>query len=231
MDDEEDETVSYKKTPKNAKSYFTHLCQVMSLKDGQLYGKNYIFQKNHLLLLTPKDICSYFSLKVFGCVNPEENATSKFGRSSSLMFYKKAISYYMPNKLLGWNVETKSGNPTKSIQANALIKVVQKMEVRKQGKPSQAVRALTMEEIKFVMQMLREDNSSLPKKIAVPALCAFQFHMIGRIDDSCRFVMKELYAHDSFDFALRGRMCWSKNVMEERDCPTQIILGANDPGE
>ena len=113
---------------------------------------------------------------------------------------------------------------------NALIKVVQKMEVRKQGKPSQAVRALTIEEIKFVMQMLRED-SSLPKKIAVPALCAFQFHIIGRIDDSCRFVMKELYAHDSFDFALRGRLCWSKNVMEERDAPIQIILGCNDPGE
>ena len=227
---DEDETVSLTKTPKSAKSYFTHLCQCFSLKDGEHYGKDHVFTKTHLLLLTPRDICKYFNLKVFGSVNPEEDATSKLGRSSSLMFYKKAISYFMPNKLIGWNVETKTGNPTKSIEVNALIKKVQKMEVRKQGKASQATRALTIDEIKFVMQMLRK-GSDLTKKLAVPALCSFQFSMIGRIDDTCRFVMSELYAHDSFDFALRGQMCWSKNVMEEREAPSQIILGANDPGE
>ena len=104
------------------------------------------------------------------------------------------------------------------------------MEVRKQGKASQATRALTIDEIKFVMHRLRK-GSDATKKLAVPALCAFQFSMIGRIDDTCRFVMSELYAHDSFGFALRGRMCWSKNVMEEREAPSQIILGANDPGK
>ena len=54
--------------------------------------------------------------------------------------------------------------------------------------------------------------------------------MIGRIDDTCRFVISELYAHDSFDFALQGQI-WSKIVMEEREAPSQIILGANDPGK
>ena len=103
------------------------------------------------------------------------------------------------------------------------------MEVRKQVKASQATRALTIDEI-CVMQRLRK-GSDITKKLAIPALCAFQFNMIGRIDDTCRFVISELYAHDSFDFALRGRLCCSKNVMEEREAPSQIILGANDPGE
>ena len=186
--DDEDETVSYEKTPKSTQCYFTHLCQCMSLKDGELYGKKNIFDKSHLLLLTPRDICAYFSLKVFGCVNPEEGTASKLGRSSSLMFYKKAISYFMPNKLSGWNVETKSGNPTKSIAVNSLIKKVQKMEVRKQCKASQVTRALTIDEIKFVMQRLRK-GSDMTKKLAVPALFAFQFNMIGRIDDTCRLIM------------------------------------------
>ena len=227
---DEDQTISYDKTPKSAKCYYTHLCQCMALKDGVFYDKNSMFEINHLLTLTPRDICYYFNLKVFGCVVPDEEATSKLGRSSSLMFYKKAISYFMPNKLIGWNVEAKSGNPTKSIEVNSLIKKVQKMEVRKQGKASQATRALTIDEIKFVMQRLRKNNNLL-KKLAIPALCAFQFSMIGRIDDTCRFVMSELIAHDSFYFALRGRLCWSKNVMEEREAPSQIILGANDPGK
>ena len=67
------------------------------------------------------------------------------------------------------------------------------------------------------------------KKYAIPALCAFQFHLIGRIDDTCQFMLAELATHDVHPFALRARMCWSKNVMEERQAPSQIILGAHDP--
>ena len=42
-------------------------------------------------------------------------------------------------------------------------------------------------------------------------------------------MLNELMVHELFPFALRGRMRWSKNVLEERHCPSQIILGANDP--
>jgi hypothetical protein len=102
------------------------------------------------------------------------------------------------------------------------------MEVRKQGKASQATRPLTIAEMKFVFDILRK-STSLTKKLAVPALCAFQFHLFGRIEDTCQFNINELYVHGSFNFALRGQMCWSKNVMEGREAPPQIILGANDP--
>ena len=85
----DDGVVSLERTPKSARTYFTHLCQCMSLKDGVIYSKHHTFEKTHLLTLTPRDICKYFNLKVFGCVDPDESATSKLGRSSSLMFYKK----------------------------------------------------------------------------------------------------------------------------------------------
>ena len=42
-------------------------------------------------------------------------------------------------------------------------------------------------------------------------------------------MMDELVAHKTFEFALHGRIRWSNNVMEERQAPTQLILGANDP--
>ena len=67
------------------------------------------------------------------------------------------------------------------------------------------------------------------KKIGVPALCAFQFHLIARIDDTCQFMLNELRGHYLFPFTLCRRMRWSKNVLEERHCPSQIILASNDP--
>ena len=73
----------------------------MALKDGTVYDKSFIFENEHLLTLTPEDIVSYFNLKVYGTPNPDEEACPRYGRSSSLCFYKKSISYFMPNKLLG----------------------------------------------------------------------------------------------------------------------------------
>ena len=223
-----DETISFATTPKYAQPYFSHLCQCMSLKDGVLYGKEHVFERQQLLSLTPKDICCYFNLKAFGTNHPTDDSTSKLGRSSSLMFYKKAISFFMPHKLMSWKIQSMTGNPTKSIEVNNLVKKVQKLEVRKQGKASQARRPLTLDEFRFVVHQLKKKDCVV-KKYAIPALCAFQFHLIGRIDDTCQFMLSELGTHDVHPFALKARMCWSKNVMEECQAPSQIILGAHDP--
>ncbi len=47
----------------------------------------------------------------------------------------------------------------------------------------------------------------------------WQFHLIGRANDTCHFEMRDPRGH---------RIRWSKNVVDERKCPDQIILGAND---
>ena len=220
--------MSYSTTPKYAQGYFAHLRACLGLKDGFVYPKNISFESEHILTLTPEDIVSYFNLKVFGTTDPDEDCTPKLGRSSSLLYYKKAISFFMPNKLLGWNVQSSSENPTKSVLVNNIINKVKKMEVRKQGKESQARRPLTIDEFKYTIRHLKAGDDDV-WRYALPALCSFQFHLIARIDDTCQFMMNELVVHDLFPFALRGRMRWSKNVLEERHCPSQIILGSNDP--
>ena len=47
---------------------------------------------------------------------PDDNPT--MGRASALENYKKALSYYMPNKLFGWNAISKTGNPTCKIYSS-----------------------------------------------------------------------------------------------------------------
>jgi len=50
------------------------------------------------------------------------------GRSSLLEYYKKAISNYMPNKLMLWNALVQEGNPTLLVEVNNLIKAVKKKD-------------------------------------------------------------------------------------------------------
>ena len=56
----------------------------MSLKDGTVYDKSFIFDNEHLLTLTPEDVVAYFNLKVYGTPDPDEEACPRYGRSSSL---------------------------------------------------------------------------------------------------------------------------------------------------
>ncbi len=76
--------------------------------------------------------------------------------------------------------------------------------------------------------MLRADQDPL-KKYGYSALLCLQLHFLARIDDTCALMADEIWAHDTYkDFALRGRMCLSKNVLEERVAPAQIIFGASN---
>jgi hypothetical protein len=50
--------------------------------------------------------------------------------------------------------------------------------------------------------------------------------MLDRIDDTTQVLISNIRVHDSFSNTLKTRMNWSKNVMEERDVPWQILLAA-----
>jgi hypothetical protein len=59
-----------------------------------------------------------------------------------------------------------------------------------------------------------------------------QYHLIARTDDIAHFKISDLYGHKDPRFellALQLKVRWSKAVLDERSCPDQIILGANDP--
>ena len=126
-----------------------------------------------------------------------------------------------------WNVETGTGNPTRSVQVNELIKWVKKLEVRKQGKASSARRAIEAPEFEQTIEILQE-SEDIKKKYMVTTAAKFQYAMVARIDDTAHFKKEDLKRHQQFDFALQAQMCWSKNVLEEHDAPDQILLGSMD---
>ena len=52
--------------------------------------------------------------------------------------------------------------------------------------------------------------------------------MIGRVDDMLQLKTSDFYANTNFDFSLSSKLKWSKNIIEERESPEQIILASSD---
>jgi hypothetical protein len=128
----------------------------------------------------------------------------------------------------------KRGNPTRSREILDLIKYMKKKEVRHQGVASQACRPLTLEEFRSMVNALQNGVAGTGEagplsKYGIPVQMCFQFHLIVRIDCVCQFQGDNLKPHDRFPLqALKVKLYWSKNMLEERDAPGQTILGAID---
>ena len=213
-------------------SYNATLIKLVMHLDVVQYSKGSIISEERLKILTPSDLMRWFNKITYETEEPDEDARPT-ARSSSLAFYKKALSHYMPNRLMVWNEISNVGNPTRSTLLNDHIKQVKKKEVRKQGVPSRARRPMTHEEFKGVHNTLREHDRNREREAMNPvwnfgcvAFMNFQFHMIARVDDSMQFKMENLRKSCSFPFFLQARLNWSKNVGEERDAPWQLVMGS-----
>jgi hypothetical protein len=125
-----------KPTQKNR--YQTVLRELVIFVDNIKYAKDHEFQMAQLAELIPQDICRRMCMKAFMNADPGPEDNSIHGRSLSLMYSKKALSYFMPNWLMAWNELSLAGNPTRSVAFNNLIKAVKKKEVWKQGQASKA---------------------------------------------------------------------------------------------
>ena len=56
------------------------------------------------------------------------------------------------------------------------------------------------------------------------AIINFQFHLIGRIDDSMQVLIENLCVRDSaFKNCSKTKLNWSKSVGEERDDPWKVV--------
>ena len=129
-----------------ANKYWPVLCKLMEFHHGAKYpaATTPQFEPDVLGTLTPKQVERWMNISVFGMADPPNGANPTCGRSASLEFYKKAVSFFMPNKLMAWNSLTNTGNPTRSLEVNNLIKRVRKHEVRRTGKASQARRKFSI---------------------------------------------------------------------------------------
>ena len=96
----------------------------MSYRDDEEYERDHDFTPEELNEIQPEEIEKWMCVKVYGIPEPGPDDNPTLGRASSLEYYKKALSYYMPNKLFGWNAISKKGKPTRSIPVNELIKRV-----------------------------------------------------------------------------------------------------------
>jgi len=175
--------------------------------------------------LTPDDVVKYMCFATYNTATPGPEDRPLNWRSDTAEFAKKAISYFMPNSG-PWN-QAGYGNPTRSRQVHQFIANLKKQQVRQLGKMSAAKRDLSLAEFKLAAKILEEEDDWNCNRW-VQAM-RMQFHMIGRGDDVHHMETKSLHVHPKFDFALQTKMMWSKNVLEERDCPPQIMLGSANP--
>ncbi len=58
----------------------------------------------------------------------------------------------------------------------------------------------------------------------------YQFMMISLVDDVAKLCKPNLFTSQQYPWdGVSSKLWWSKNVKEERDAPTQFLLGAEDP--
>jgi hypothetical protein len=210
------------------KRYKSNLVACMNFlyKPSEKYPKTHNFTDEELFTLTPEHIFKYMAHKAYGKIDPNFNTDFPTkSQSSTLKFAKKAISYYIPNRLLHWNEQTKQGNLSRSNLVNELIKTVKKKEVRRQGRVLSAQRPMESTEFIELIMQLRADTCP-SHKYTLAAYFIFQYNLMVRLDDVKNFKLEDLTPSLEYKYVLKSKTCWSKNVLEERDAPDQILLGA-----
>ncbi len=187
------------------------------------------YTEEELSAVQDKDVAAYLNLMAFGVENPGHLDRPTLVRSNTLAYLKKAISYYIPRKMMQWDDLKGGGNPTKSRIVNEVIKAVKKFEVRGEGKPSQAVRELQYEEMQQLLTLTKQGTVRAVRNLKICSLLTLQWQLIARIDDVSHLRFSDIKPNLMHKFAVKCQMRWSKNISEERESPEQLLVPAMDP--
>ena len=167
--------------------------------NGRSYAPDHVWTYYELLAVTPEILVRYIKIKVYGSENAQPDVQPPLHyRSSYVMFWKKAWSYFMPNQMTQWNDIVRVGNPTCSTGVNKIIKAMKKMEAAHLGRPSKAQQAFRPVEFEQVIEILNAQGDEIG--IWMAAYIAFQFSMIARIDDTAKFRALDLQPFEDFPF-------------------------------
>ena len=216
-------------TLQTAKAYTKCLIDLMSFIDGVHYDSSASFSRDQLALITADQVAAYLCKKAYGTPSPGPNDRPRSMRASSLAFQKKAISQFMPLRNMPWDDIHQRGNPTRSSAVNEVITKCKKHEVRQEGVSSKARRALEWEEFRSLLMLARHLYADIDLWFFLTAVLCLQWQIIGRIDDVMKLAKSTLLFNSREPSTLNIKMNWSKNIREERDCPTQVLFGAMDP--
>jgi Transcriptional activator of glycolytic enzymes len=214
-------------TAKLSRRYKAILTAFFSFLHEKEYKKSHEFTDDELRDVTHKQVLDWFKFKCFGTINPiyDEKLKVKY-RKASVLYWKKALSHFLSNE------------QTRSEEMNQFTKYISLLQVRKKGKESKTVIPLKDAGFQHLIQTLKcydekdkKDGKSqyraLIRQYGIPAMLCYQFAMIGRLDDCTQALAENLECHDKFPtYALKSKITWSKNVLDERDAPWQILLGS-----
>jgi hypothetical protein len=82
-------------------NYKPTLVWLMSYLDNQDCGKDHDFTQQRLGVLTPDNLMWWFNEEIFHTPTPPANHNLQPGiRSSTVAYWKKALSFFMPNRLM-----------------------------------------------------------------------------------------------------------------------------------
>jgi hypothetical protein len=215
------------------KKYHKYLVDFMNFhrKPGVAkFSKTTRFHPNALYSIRPEHIVDWFHVTAYGArefdyQDPKQNPTKC--RANTLLNMKKAVSRYMPEKGMPWNGT--HGNPTRDARVNKVIAEVKKKQAAGKGAKSKA--SLPKREAEFVKaKTLLQEVGHFFESFLITCMMVLQVHIIARGDDVSKLCVCDLKPNkQSYRFALTLWIKWSKNAMDERLCPNQILLGANNP--
>ena len=85
--------------------YQRYLVDFMGFRAGVTYERNATFREEELMEVVPEEVLNWMTLRTFGVANvrlvPGGQAFSI--RSSTLEVMKKAVFFYMPDRVAAWN--------------------------------------------------------------------------------------------------------------------------------
>ena len=212
----------------NTEQYHAHFVSLMNHIHRKSFKPDHKWTKPELKAVSPKNIMNFLKIKIYDNANADPDVVPpKRYRSNTVKAWKKAWSWFMINKMMNYDEETKRGNPTRCTEINQLIGSMINMEVARQGMPSKARQALTTNEYQLIIGQLGFGDTLIGACLC--AYFAFQVSMIARVDDTAKFRRRDLQSCLAYpEYAITAMLCWAKNCREERDAPTQIICGAAD---
>ena len=114
-------------TPQSAKAYSTCLIEIMSFVDGVQYPKTSTFSRDQLAAITAEQVAAFLNKKAFGTPVPGPDDRPHVMRASSLAFFKKAVSQFMPLRSMPWDDINLRRNPTCFTAVNVVISKVKKI--------------------------------------------------------------------------------------------------------
>jgi Transcriptional activator of glycolytic enzymes len=213
--------------PMDKEKYHPYIASLMGFIHGQQYTNTKTFTREEMTAVTPVHVRNWMCMKAFRKTAITSTDRPKYCRGNTLAQMKKCSSHYFPNKGAQW-IDGK-GNPTRAQCVNEIIALVYKYEVRQEGSDSQCKRPLRQDEFYMTLELFKASSKKdFAHRRLYPMISLWQYHLIGRVDDCCNFKLRDPRGHPNFDFAIKTKVRWSKNVHEERKCPDQILLGSMD---